>query len=73
MCTYVDHIVERTVLSNSDQDGLMVRCGVDRSKTIAASRETVRDVSGQDTVVGLVVETLEESEDVRVRWGGLLH
>ena len=60
------------MLSDGDQDGLMVSSGVDRSETVEALRETVGNVGGQDTILGRIVQTLEESKDVGVRGGRLL-
>lgn len=71
MKTHVDLIVKRTVLSNSDEDGLMVRSSVDGGEAVGASRETVGDVSSENTVLSSVVKTLEEGEDGGVSGGGL--
>ena len=69
--TYVDHVVERTALCNSDERGLVVCGRVDGRKTVGASRETASHISGEDTVGRDAVETLEEHELGRVRDSGL--
>ena len=69
---YVDHVIERAVLCNSDEDGLVVRGGVDRGKAVGSSRETTRDVSGEDAVLRGAVEALEERELGRVEGRGLV-
>ena len=40
----------------------MVRCGVDCASTVSTSGETVCDVSSENTTLGNIVKTLEESE-----------
>ena len=69
---YVDHVIEGAVLCNSDEDGLVVRGGVDRGKAVGSSRETTRDVSGEDAVLRGAVEALEERELGRVEGRGLV-
>ena len=65
----VDHVIQRAVLCNSDDDRLVVRRGVDAGETVGTSRETVRDVGGDDAVLGTAVHALKEREARRV--GGL--
>lgn len=60
--TYVDLVIESTVLSNSDESGLVVGSGVDRRETVSTSRETFSDIGSQDTTLSSSVETLEEGE-----------
>ena len=70
--THVDHVVERTVLRDSDKDRLVVRGGVDRRKTVDTSGETTGNVSREDTVRRGGVQALEERELGRVRGRGLV-
>ena len=62
----VDHVIERTVLRNGDEDGLMVSSGVDRCHAVDTSIKTVSNIGGHDTVHLSGVDTLEEGEDIRV-------
>jgi len=59
------------VLRDGDQDGLVVRRGVDTGHAVHTSREAGSDGRGQDTVDGRCVDTLEEREFRRVAGGGL--
>ena len=59
------------MLSDGDESRLMVSSGVDRSETVDTSGETVGNISSQDTVSGLVVQTLEEGETSGVGGVGL--
>ena len=59
------------MLSDSDESRLMVSSGVDGSETVDTSGETVSNISSQDTVSGLVVQTLEEGETSGVGGVGL--
>lgn len=59
---YVDHVIGRPVLSNSDKNRLMVGGSVDGRKAVCTGRETIRDVSGEDAVLRNIVQTLEERE-----------
>ena len=54
------------MLGNGDEDGLMVRCGVNRGKAVYTCGETVCDVRGDYTVYGGTINTLEERESARV-------
>ena len=65
--TYVDSVIERTVLSNGDEHRLVVRGGVDRRNLVSTRGETTANLSGEDAVLRLGVETLEEVELRRVR------
>ena len=55
------------MLGNSNEDGLMVGGGIDRSETVGTSGQTTCDISRQDTTLSFVVQTLEEGELSRVR------
>ncbi len=70
--TYVDDVVERTVLRDGDERRLVVRRRVDRCEAVHASGETAGDGSREDAVRGLVVQALEEDELRRVRGGRLV-
>ena len=70
--TYVDHVVHGTVLGNGDEGRLVVRGGVDRGETVGTSRKTSGDISSEDVIHSLAVETLEEGEAGRVCRGRLL-
>ena len=59
------------MLSDGDESRLMVSSGVDGSETVDTSGETVSNISSQDTVSGLVVQTLEEGETSGVGGVGL--
>jgi len=50
------------VLSNVDENRLVVRARVDAANSVGTSRQTGRDLGGQDSIIGRVVETLEERE-----------
>lgn len=65
-------IIQESVLSNRDDNGLMVGCGIDGADAVSSSRETISNVSGQNTTLSRSVDSLEESEDVGVRWLGLV-
>ena len=60
--TYVYAVIERAVLSNSDENRLVIRARVDAAHTVETSRQATRDLGGQDVIDGHVVETLEERE-----------
>ncbi len=64
--TYVDHVIKRTVLSNSNKDRLMVSSAVDGRETVDTSRETIADIGAENTALGSIVKTLEERELGRV-------
>ena len=63
----LNHVIEGSVLRNSDKSRLVVRRSVDRRKTVRALRETARDDRGEHAVLRGVVEALEEDELARVR------
>lgn len=65
--TYVDHVIETTVLRNRDKHRLVVSSRVDRRQAVGSRRETTSDVGGESAVLGGIVETLEERELLRVR------
>ena len=58
----LNHIVEGTALRDGDERGLVVRGRVDGGNAVGARRETAGNGDGEDTVLALVVETLEEDE-----------
>lgn len=60
------------MLRNSDESRLMVSSSVDGGKTVNTSGETVSNISSQNTVRGLVVQTLEEGETSGVGGSGLV-
>ena len=66
--THVGAIIERAVLSNVDENRLVVRARVDAADSVGTSGQAVRDFGGQDTTLSLVVKTLEEREIIRVYW-----
>lgn len=51
----------------------MVGGGVDGAEAVGTSGKTVGDVSSENTVLGRIVQTLEEGEDSGVGGGGLLN
>jgi hypothetical protein len=69
--TYVDHVIQGTMLSNSDKNRLVVRSRVDRRQPVGTRRETTSDIGGKNTVLCCIIETLEERELLRVRHGRL--
>jgi hypothetical protein len=64
--TYVYAVIERAVLSNVDENRLVVRARVDAAHSERTGRQAGRYVGGQDAILGRFVETFEEREDVRV-------
>lgn len=70
--TYVDGVIERSVLRDCDEHRLVVRGRVDRRETVDTLRETTGDDSGEDAVLGLVVQALEERELGRVEGARLV-
>jgi hypothetical protein len=64
----VDTVVERTVLSDGDENGLMVGCRVDRAQAVGTSGETLVDGSRELTLaVSGQVQSLEERKDIRIQ------
>ena len=62
--TYVDLVVERAVLRDRDEAGLVVRRGVDGRELVGAGRETVGHIGGDGAVRGGGrVDALKERED----------
>ena len=55
------------MLSNIDENRLVVRARVDGTHSVGTSIQARRDISGQDTILSWIVETLEEREDGRVQ------
>jgi len=68
----VNHIIQRPVLSNSNQYRLVVRRGVDARKPVRAGGETRRDVRSEHAALRRGVQALEERELGRVRRGRLV-
>jgi hypothetical protein len=62
----VDEVVKRATLSNRPDHRRMVRTRVDRRDLVNTSRQTTRNRRAQDTVLGRVVQALEERKLVRV-------
>jgi hypothetical protein len=60
--TYVDHVVEKAVLGNSNNSGSMVGACVDSRQSVLSRSEAARNVGTEDTVAGGFVQTLEERE-----------
>jgi len=60
--TYVYAVIERTVLSNGDENRLMIRARVDAAHSVETSIQAVCDFGGQDAILGRRVETFEECE-----------
>lgn len=71
--TYVDHIIQRTMLSNRHKNRLVVFRGIDGSQTENTRSKTRSNRNGKNTVrVRGGVNTLEECELGGVGRGGLL-
>lgn len=69
--THVNSIVQGTVLSDGNDERLVVSSGVDRRKLVHSSGQSFGDISSEDTVDSSSVKTLEESKDLRVGGCGL--
>jgi hypothetical protein len=70
LVTYVDTIVERAVLSDTNETRLVVGARHDGAQSVVSSRKA-RDVSGQLVIlIKRRIETLEEHEDSWVLRGG---
>ena len=68
LVTYIYAVIERAVLSNGDENRLVVRARVDAAHSVETSRQSRRDLGGQSVIRGgYVVETLEEREHLRVQ------
>jgi len=65
-------VVERAVLGDGAESGLMVRRRVDGAHAVATGEETGRNGGIENAVDGDLVEALEEGELVRVGRGGLI-
>ena len=72
LVTYVYAVIERAVLSNGDENRLVVRARVDGAHSVETSRQSRRDLGGQNVILGFLVETLEEREHLRVQRLGRL-
>lgn len=60
------------MLSNGDDDGLMVGGRVDGANTVSTSGDTSSNGSSDGAVNSTTVNTLEEGEFIRICWGSLL-
>lgn len=58
----VDLIVEGTMLSNRDEDGLMVCGGVDCRSAVNTRGQATSDDSGKNAVDSRIIKTFEERE-----------
>ena len=65
--TYVYAVIERAVLSNGDENRLVVHTRVDAAHSVGTSRQAKRDVGGQNAIRGRCVESFKEHELVRVQ------
>ena len=68
----VNHIVQRTMLGDCDNDRLVVSCSVNARQTVHATGETVRNISSDYPVNRTAVHTLEERETGWVQWRDLV-
>lgn len=64
--THVDCVIERTMLSDGTEDGCMVFTSVDGSHAENTRGKTTCDISRQDAVLCLSVQTLKEDEFLRI-------
>ena len=60
--TYVDNVVEETVLRNGSNGGSVVGAAVDGRHSVISRSETVRNIGTENVAIGSVVRTLEERE-----------
>lgn len=58
----VDHVINRAVLCDGSEDGLVVRRGVDGREAVHTRRHPARDDGGQRAVHRDVIEALEKRE-----------
>ena len=65
--TYVYAVIERAVLSNGDENRLVVRTRVHAAHSVGTSRQAKRDLGGQDAIFVRCVETFKEHEHLRVQ------
>jgi len=65
--THVYTIIERAVLSNVNENRLVVRARVDAAHSIGTSSQAAWYLGGQDTILGLFIETFEEREHGRIQ------
>lgn len=68
----VDHVVERTVLGNSNEHWLVVRRSVDGRHAVGTRGETTRNIRADNAIDRRAVDTLEESELGRRQGRGLV-
>ena len=67
MNSHVDHVVEATALGDRTESLLMVAGRVDGGDTVDTSWESLGNISGQDTALCDIVETLEEIKDFGIQ------
>lgn len=67
----VDTVIEGTMLSNGDNNRLMIGRRVDRAKTISTIGNTGSDINTEDTVHSSSVNTFEEGKHLGVCWSSL--
>ena len=65
--THVDHIVDNSVLSDGDNNRLVVGGRVDRAQTVKAFRQPSGHVRRENTIDGLTVDTFEECKVLRIQ------
>jgi hypothetical protein len=65
--TYVYAVIERAVLSNGDENRLMIYARVDAAHSVGTSGQATRDLGGQDAILGCLVKTFEEHELLRIQ------
>lgn len=65
--TYVYAVIKRAVLSNGDENRLVIRARVDAAHTVETSRQATRDLGGQDVIYGHIVEPFEEREQLWIQ------
>lgn len=71
--TYVDHIIQSTVLSDGRKNRLVVCRGVDRSQTVDTRSKTRSDGNADNAIrVRRSIDTLEECELGGVGSDGLI-
>ena len=65
--TYVYAVIERAVLSNGDENRLVVRTRVDAAHSVGTSRQASGHIGGQEATYGRCVESFKEHEYLRVQ------
>ena len=64
--TYIDGIIERPVLSNGDNNRLMVRSRVDGWQFVNTSGETVGNIGGKKPIDSSIVQSFKKCKVLRV-------